>query len=272
MKTITLYNGVQVPQLGLGVFKAAQGEETEDAVKWALEAGYRHIDTAAVYGNERSVGKAVRESGIPREDVFITAKVWNSDIRAGRAEDAFFRTLDNLQTDYVDLYLLHWPVEGKEYAWSQLEDLYVQKRIRAIGVSNFHPQHLEELMEQARIKPMVDQLESHPLMNNQELIDYLQANEIAVGAWSPLGGPQLPLLQHPVLLELAEKYHRTPAQIVLRWDIQRNIFVIPKSTHRERIISNSEIFDFELAEEDMERIRSLDRNFRVGPDPDNFNF
>lgn len=272
MQTITLSNGVEVPQLGLGVFQAQQGRETENAVLWALDAGYRHIDTAAVYGNERSVGNAIRKSGIPRNEIFVTGKVWNTDIRAGRTLEAFQRTLYEMDLEYIDLYLLHWPTEGKEAAWGILEKLYQQKMIRAIGVSNFHVSHLTELMKNARVKPMLNQVESHPLMNNQKLIDYCQSNDIAVGVWSPLGGPQIPLLQHPVLEMLADKYQRTPAQIVLRWDIQRNAIPVPKSTHQERIASNSHIFDFELSQEDMKLIQDQNVDFRVGPDPDHFDF
>lgn len=269
---LTLESGVRIPQLGLGVYGAADGEETEQAVLWALEAGYRHIDTAAVYGNERSVGSALKESGLPRSEVFITGKIWNSHIRTGQTLEAFDQILKNLDTDYLDLCLLHWPVEGKEAAWETLVRLYEEKRIRAIGVSNFHAQHLNDLLQSTGVKPMLDQVESHPLMNNQELIDACRKAGIAVGVWSPLGGPRVPLLRHPVLQSLAEKYGRTPAQIVLRWDIQRGVVAIPKSVHRERIVSNSRIFDFELSEEDMNRIQALDTGLRVGPDPDHFNF
>jgi diketogulonate reductase-like aldo/keto reductase len=272
MNKVVLQNGVQVPQLGLGVFMADQGIETEKAVTWALDASYRHIDTAALYGNEVSVGNAVKHSGIPREDIFLTSKVWNFDIRKGTVKSAFEKSLRNLQSDYIDLYLLHWPVEGKEAAWKVLEDLYDQGLIKAIGVSNFQPHHLEEICRIARIQPMVNQIESHPLMNNQAVIDYCHHKKIAVGAWSPLGGPRLNLLSHPVLQTLARKYGKTEAQIVLRWHIQRGLIVIPKSVHRERIVSNSEIFDFTLDEEDMNQIQMINMNFRVGPDPDNFDF
>ena len=272
MQEITLYNGVKVPQLGLGVFQAQQGAETEQAVQWALEAGYRHIDTAAVYGNEASVGAAIRKSGLDRKEIFVTGKVWNTDIREHRTLEAFQRTLDLMGLDYMDLYLLHWPTQGREIAWQDLETLYDRGLIRAIGVSNFQQHHIEELMNTARIKPMLNQVESHPLMNNQALIDYCQANGIAAGVWSPLGGPQVPLLQHPVLQALAAKYNRSAAQVVLRWDIQRGVIPIPKSTHRNRILENSQIFDFVLSSEDMQRIGQQNQNFRVGPDPDDFSF
>lgn len=269
---VRLRNGVAMPQLGFGVFLAGSGEGTEQAVRWALEAGYRHIDTAEVYGNEAEVGRAVAVSGLPREELFLTGKVWNSHIRAGVVREAFFRTLDNLGTDYLDLYLLHWPVEGTPEAWNILEELYAGGRIRAIGVSNFQQHHIEAMLRYAHIPPMVNQIESHPLMNNQTLIDWCQREGIAVGAWSPLGGPRFPLLSHPVLGMLAEKYGRTPAQIVLRWDIQRGVMPVPKSSHRERIIMNARIFDFSLLPEDMDRIQSLNLNARVGPDPDHCDF
>jgi diketogulonate reductase-like aldo/keto reductase len=269
---LTLSDKVRMPQLGLGVYGAKDGEETERAVLWALEAGYRQLDTAAVYGNEQSVGSAIRKSGLPRGDVFITGKIWNSHIRAGQTLPAFYRTLENLGTDYLDLCLLHWPVEGKEAAWETLAQLYEQGLVRAIGVSNFHVGHLNELIRATGVKPMLDQVESHPLMNNQELIDACRRAGIAVGVWSPLGGPRVPLLEHPALRAMAGEYGRTPAQIVLRWDIQRGVAVVPKSVHRERIVSNAQIFDFTLTEEDMARIQALDMDMRVGPDPDNFDF
>ena len=216
---LTLYNGIKIPQLGLGVYGAEQGKQTEQAVLWALEAGYRHIDTAAIYGNEYSVGSALRKSGLPREEIFITGKIWNSTIRTGQTLQAFQQILKNLGIEYLDLCLLHWPVEGKEEAWSTLVQLYEQKMVRSIGVSNFHVSHLNDLIQATGVKPMLDQIESHPLMNNQVLIDTLQRNAIVASVWSPLGGPKLPLLSHPTLKMLAEKYERTPAQIILRWDI-----------------------------------------------------
>lgn len=271
-RRLSLANGVKMPQLGLGVYGAEDGAETENAALWALEAGYRHIDTAAVYGNERSVGMALRKSAIARDKLFITGKIWNASIRAGETRDAFSRTLENLGLDYLDLCLLHWPVEGRENAWETLAQLCEDKLIRAIGVSNFQLHHLNSLIQTTGIRPMFNQIESHPLMSNQELIDACQKAGIAVGAWSPLGGPRLQLLQHPALMALATAYGRTPAQIVLRWDMQRGIAAVPKSVHRERIISNSRIFDFALADKDMHLIQALDQGLRVGPDPDNFKF
>lgn len=272
MNSITLANGVTIPQLGLGVFRTPSGAETVNSVKWALEAGYRHIDTAKIYGNEESVGKAIRESGIPRNEIFLTTKLWNEDIRQHRTMEAFEESLKALQTDYVDLYLIHWPADGFQEAWLAMEKLYEAGKIKAIGVSNFHEHHLEELQKVAHRMPVVNQIESHPYMNNQELIDLCRHRNIAVEVWSPLGGTGGSLLENQELKELACKYGKTPAQIVLRWDIQRDVIVIPKSTHKERIISNMEIFDFELTAEDMEKMNALNKNERVGSDPDNFHF
>lgn len=272
MNDLVLKNGVRMPQLGLGVFQAGRGRATENAVIYALQAGYRSIDTASVYGNEEEVGAGIERAGVPREQIFLTGKVWNEQIRSGLVRESFENTLYNLGTDYLDLFLLHWPVEGTRQAWAVLEQLYQEGRVRAIGVSNFQRHHIEAMREYAKVMPMVNQIESHPLMNNQKLIDWCSANGIAAEAWSPLGGPAVPLLQHPDLLRLAERYHRSPAQIVLRWDIQRGIAVIPKSSHQSRIIENSRIFDFSLTFEDMELIQSLNMNYRVGPDPDHFNF
>ena len=272
MHYVQLNQGNKIPQLGLGVYQTADGQQTMDAVCWALEAGYRHIDTAKIYGNEKSVGDAIRASKIPRQQIFLTTKLWNDDIRAGRTEEAFNESLAALQTDYIDLYLIHWPAEGFTEAWTAMEKLYKQGRIRAIGVSNFHKCHLDELEKRADIKPAVNQVESHPYFNNNELIDYCFSRDIAVEVWSPLGGTGGNLLQDETLVRLAEKYGRTPAQIVLRWDIQRNVVVIPKSTHRERIVSNQAIFDFELSDQDMEAVTRLNRATRVGADPEHFNF
>ena len=270
--TIKMNNGVEIPRLGLGTWQAQKGGMARQAVEWALEAGYRHIDTAKIYGNEAGVGQGMRDSGVPREDIFLTTKLWNEDIRRGRVKEAFAESLAALQTDYVDLYLIHWPAKGFEQAWSQMEELHKAGKIRSIGVSNFHKHHFDSLEKTAKILPAANQIESHPYFTNQELVDYCQSRGIAVEVWSPLGGTGGNLLKDATLNELAEKYGRTTAQIVLRWHIQRNMIVLPKSTHRDRIFSNREIFDFELSGDDMKRIQGLQRNQRVGPDPDNFNF
>ena len=272
MNNLTLNNGVSIPQLGLGVFQTPDGKQTEDAVRWALESGYRHIDTAKIYGNEDSVGKAIKDSNIKREDIFLTTKLWNEDIRQGRTKEAFEESLKALQTDYVDLYLIHWPATGYEQAWKEMIEIYKSGRARAIGVSNFHEHHLENLKNISDLMPAVNQIESNPYFSNQKLIDFCQKEGIAVEIWSPLGGTGSHLLQDSTLVELAHKYHKSAAQIVLRWDLQRNLIVFPKSTHQERIISNFDVFDFALSEEDMSKMNSLNKNLRVGPDPDNFDF
>ncbi len=272
MQNITLNNGIAIPQVGLGVFRTKDGEETINAVKWALEAGYRHIDTAAVYRNETGTGIGIQESGVKREDIFLTTKLWNDDVRAGRVREAFEESLKKLQTDYVDLYLIHWPADGFEKAWKEMESLYNEGLIKAIGLSNFHKHHLEKIDAIANVEPAVDQIESNLYFNNQELINYLQGRKIVVEAWSPLGGTGGHIVDDPVLAEVAKKHGKSPVQIIIRWHMQRGIVVLPKSTHKERIIDNFKVDDFELTSEEMELLNGLNKNQRTGSDPDNFNF
>ena len=272
MQSIRLENNVEIPIIGLGVFKSNTGSETEQAVLWAFESGYTHIDTAMIYQNEESVGTALAKAPLPREKIFLTTKLWNDDIRKHRAKDAFQESLDKLQTAYVDLYLLHWPVDGRNEAWTDLEELYNAGKIKAIGVSNFHKNHLEELFKSAKIMPMVNQIESHPYFNNQELIDFCHSKNIAVQAWSPLGGEGAPILKDETIIALAEKYNKTAVQIILRWNIQRNVIILPKSVNKDRIASNIQAFDFELSADDMNKINNLNKNQRVGPNPDTFDF
>ncbi len=268
---VELNNGVKMPWLGLGTWQAADGPEVESAVKYALETGYRHIDTAAVYANERGVGKAVKESGLPREEIFITSKVWNSDQGFESTLRAYEHSLRLLNTEYLDLYLIHWPVKGKyTETWKALEKIYNEGRVKAIGVSNFHIHHLEDLLREAEIVPMVNQVEFHPYLQQNELRKYCEEHLIRFEAWSPL--MQGHFKNIPVIKSIAEKYGKTEAQIILRWDIQNGVITIPKSVRRERIKENSGIFDFELTAEDVNEINALDRNKRFGPDPDNFNF
>ena len=267
----TLHNGVKMPWLGLGVYKAAEGEEVEGAVRTALEVGYRSIDTAAIYGNERGVGKAVRESGLPREEVFITTKVWNDRQGYESTLQAFEESRQRLGVEYVDLYLIHWPVKGKyKETWRALEKLYKDGWVRAIGVSNFQIHHLEDLLADCEIRPMVNQVELHPRLTQEPLRDFCRKHQIQVEAWSPLMRGQI--FDHPVVVELSRKYGKTPAQILLRWDLQHGIVTIPKSVRPERIRENAGIFDFTLAEEDMAKLDALNENRRIGPDPDNFDF
>lgn len=269
--TVTLHNGVKMPYFGIGTFKVPDGEVVINQVKTALEVGYRHIDTAALYENEEGVGIAIKESGIPREEIFVTTKVWNTDQGYDSTLRAFEKSLKKLDLDYVDLYLIHWAVEGREKyleTWRALETLYKEGRVRAIGVSNFQIHHLEDVMAHGEIKPMVNQVELHPLLSQPELREFCKKNDIKVTAWGPLG--QGRLLDHPVLKEIGEKYGKTVAQVILRWHLQNDVIVIPKSTRLERIKENADIFDFELSAEDMAKIDALNENRRFGRDPDTF--
>ncbi len=269
--TVALHNGVLMPWLGLGVFKSPPGGETEQAVRWALDIGYRHVDTAAYYENEKDVGRALRDSGVPREQVFITTKVWNSDQGYEQALKAFDRSRANLGIDVVDLYLVHWPVRGKyKETWRALEALLANGKVRAIGVSNFLVHHLEDLMKSASVTPAVNQVEFHPFLVQNDLLDFDARSGIRHEAWSPLTRGRK--LDHPVIAGIARKHGRTSAQIVLRWDLQLGVVTIPKSVHRERILENSRVFDFELDGEDMSSITRLDASARIGPNPDTITF
>ncbi|MDT0125052.1 aldo/keto reductase [Paenibacillus sp. RRE4] len=269
--TATLNNGVKMPWLGFGVFKVKDGDEVVNAVKTAIEAGYRSIDTAKVYNNESGVAQGIRESGIAREDLFITTKVWNSDQGYESTLAAFEESMQRLELEYLDLYLIHWPVKGKyKDTWRALEKLYKEGRVRAIGVSNFQIHHLEDLLMDANVKPAVNQVELHPLLTQKELRDYCSTHEIQIEAWSPLG--QGNLMEHPLLQDIATKYGKSPAQVILRWDLQNGIVTIPKSVTPERIHANTELYDFELTAEEIEQINGLNEHKRFGSDPDNFNF
>jgi len=270
--TRKLPNGVRIPAIGFGVFKSPQGDVTAQSVRWAVEAGYRHIDAAAIYGNEESVGEGVRSCGISREELFITSKLWNADMRAGLEEKAFMESLRKLGTDYLDLYLIHWPVECHTKSWKVLEKLYEQGAVRAIGVSNYHAQHLEAVAACANIMPMVNQYECHPYLAQKELSALTDRYGMLREAYRPLGGEGAPVLADPELCRIAEEKGRTPAQIALRWSLQRGFVSLVKSNHQERIIANGKVFDFELTDEEMERINALDRNFRTGSNPDTFTF
>jgi methylglyoxal/glyoxal reductase len=269
--TSTLNNGVKMPWFGLGVFKVEEGPELVNAVKTAIQHGYRSIDTAAIYENEEGVGQGIKESGIRREDLFVTSKVWNADLGYESTLAAYQTSLEKLGLDYLDLYQIHWPVAGKyKEAWRALETLYKEGRVRAIGVSNFQVHHLEDLMKDVEIKPMVNQVEYHPRLTQKEVQAFCREQGIQLEAWSPLMQGQL--LDNKVLAGIAAKYNKSVAQIILRWDLQNGVVTIPKSTKEHRIIENSQVFDFELSQEDMDQIDDLNQNHRVGPDPDNFDF
>ncbi|MBT8324145.1 MAG: aldo/keto reductase [Winogradskyella sp.] len=267
--TFKLHNGIEMPYLGLGTYMPKDSQEVTNSVRLALNHGYRHIDTAAIYRNENDVRMGIEASNVPREDIFLTTKVWNSDHGYDKTIKAFERSLGNLQMEYVDLYLVHWPVVGlyKE-TWKALEDLYKQGRVKAIGVCNFLKHQLEDLMEEAEVIPMVNQMEFHPYLVQQELIDFCQQNNIQYEAWSPL--MQGKVFELPELQKLAEKYNKSIAQVVLRYDLQKGVITIPKSCREERIVANANIFDFEISESDINMLDGLDRNFRTGPNPDNF--
>ncbi|ADM39308.1 glyoxal/methylglyoxal reductase [Bacillus spizizenii] len=269
--TVKLHNGVEMPWFGLGVFKVENGSEATESVKAAIKNGYRSIDTAAVYKNEEGVGIGIKESGVAREELFITSKVWNEDQGYETTLAAFEKSLERLQLDYLDLYLIHWPGKDKyKDTWRALEKLYKDGKIRAIGVSNFQVHHLEELLKDAEIKPMVNQVEFHPRLTQKELRDYCKAQGIQLEAWSPLMQGQL--LDNEVLAQIAEKHNKSVAQVILRWDLQHEVVTIPKSIKEHRIIENADIFDFELSQEDMDKIDALNKDERVGPNPDELLF
>jgi diketogulonate reductase-like aldo/keto reductase len=265
--TTTLHNGVKMPWMGLGVFKVKEGEEVIQSVKAALKNGYIHIDTAAIYGNEEGVGQAIKESGVPRENLFITTKLWNTEQGYDSTLKAFETSMEKLGLDYLDLYLIHWPGKDKyKDTWRAFEKLYRDGRVRAIGVSNFLVHHLEDLLGTAEIKPMVNQVEYHPHLTQKDLHAFCKKEGIQLEAWSPLKQGQL--LNDPTLTEISQKYNKSVAQIILRWDLQNEVVTIPKSIKEQRIIENSNVFDFELTREDMDRIDGLNQDSRAGSHPD----
>lgn len=271
MQTKTLNNGVQIPVLGLGVFQS--GKDTAEAVREALNAGYRHIDTAKIYGNEADVAQGIKDSGVDRKEIFITTKLWNDDMRAHKQREAIQQSLDLLQTDYIDLYLIHWPAAGVFVeSWKIMEEYYKKGVLRAIGVSNFHKQHMDELLKTAEIIPAANQIELHPYLTQETLVKENSDLGIAVECWSPIARGKV--FSNETLIALAQKYGRTIPQIVLRWEIQRGLITIPKSVHKDRIIENMQVFDFELSAEDMAAISGLNRDERITPgsNPDTFTF
>ena len=257
MKNVTLNNGIQMPVLGFGVYQITDPAECEQAVYDALMAGYRLIDTAAAYKNEEAVGKAVIKSGIPRDELFITTKLWIQDAGYDSTKRAFEESLKRLQTDYLDLYLIHQPFGDIYSSWRAMEDLYNEGKIRAIGVSNFLPDRLLDLILHNKITPAVNQVETHPFLQQIENAEFMKENNVQIESWAPFAEGKNNIFQNEILLSIAGKYNKSVAQIILRWLTQRDIVVIPKSVRKERIIENFDIFDFELSKEDMEKIATL---------------
>lgn len=269
--TRKLHNGVEIPYVGLGVYKMEDHDEAVRAIKNAIEIGYRSIDTASFYNNEVSVGQAVKESGVSREDLFITSKVWNDDQGYDYTLKSFEESLKRLDIGYMDLYLIHWPVAGKyKDTWKAFERLYDEGLIKAIGVSNFNQHHLEDLMKNSNEKPVINQIELHPRLSQQALREFCKEQDIAVEAWSPIARGRL--LAEPTLNHIAGKYNKTAAQVILRWHLQNDTIIIPKSVRESRMRENIDLFDFELSLEDMNQVNSLNMDERYGADPDTFDF
>ena len=274
-----LANGVKLPCIGFGTWQAADGKEAEEACLAALEAGYRHIDTAAIYKNEDSVGAAIKKSGIPREELFITTKLWNDAHEYEKVLPAFEDSLAKLGLDYVDLYLIHWPnpiqyrdnfVESIKATWKGMEEIYASGRAKAIGVSNFLPHHLEVVRSVAKVMPMVNQIRIHPGYVNVESIDYCLQHNIILEAYSPFGTGRF--FEHPMLIEMAEKYNTTVAKLLMRWSLQMGFCPLPKSVHKKRIIDNLDVFGFEIQADDVEKLAKMENPGEVYTDPDNLDF
>ncbi|MGF2060533.1 aldo/keto reductase [Mammaliicoccus sciuri] len=274
-KIIEFYNGNSIPALGLGTFRVENNDECREAVKHAIISGYRHIDTAQTYHNEEKVGQGIKEgleaAGLNREDLFITTKLWMTDYGRENVQSAYEVSLKRLGLDYVDLYLIHWPGQDKDLiteTWKAMENLYNEGKIKNIGVSNFHVHHLEELLQEASIKPVINQIECHPYLTQKELRAYLEAQKIVAQSWSPLMNGQI--LEDEVVKEIANELGKTPAQVIIRWNIDENIVVIPKSVTPSRIEENLNVFDFELSEDQLSRLNALNKDERIGPDPEVF--
>jgi len=263
---IRLADGVEIPRLGLGVYQSRPGEETRRAVVAALAAGYRHVDTARVYGNERDVGAALRESGVPRERVFVTTKLWNADHGYDATLRAVDASLSRLGLEQLDLYLVHWPVEGlRRDTWRAMEEIRAAGKARSIGVSNYTPRHLEELLGHARVPPSVDQVELHPFLRQDALEAFARLHRVQVEAYAPLA--KALRMDHPTLRAVAARHGKTPAQVLVRWGLQRDLVVIPKSVRPERIRENAQVFDFALDDADLKALRGLDEGLRTSWDP-----
>jgi diketogulonate reductase-like aldo/keto reductase len=275
---IILNNGTQMPVVGFGTYKSKDGEEVSNAVKWALQAGYRLIDTAMIYKNEEGVGKGIKESGIPREEIFVTTKLWNADQGYESALLAIDESLKKLDLSYVDLYLVHWPTASvdesetnnkREETWKAMEEIYKSGKAKAIGVSNYTIKHLEEMKKYATIMPVVNQVEFHPFLYQEELLNYCKQNNIVLNAYRPLTNGQK--IDNEIIKNIAKKYNKSNIQILIRWSMQHGCIPIPKSIYKERIEENIKVFDFELSVEDMKALDALNENIRFSPDPNKLN-
>lgn len=268
IKKISLSNSVSIEQLGFGTFKIVDQQEANNAVMTALSNGYRSFDTAQLYNNEKILGEAFVNSGVARQELFLTTKVSNLNQGYEQTLKSFEQSLKDLQTDYLDLFLVHWPLKNHFFdTWKAIEQLYENKMVRAIGVCNFHQSHFELLKTRANIKPMINQIEIHPYLVQKKLIEYLNKEQIAIEAWSPLARGRV--VEEPLLIDIGQKYQKSSSQVTLRWHVQKDLIVIPKSVNPLRIAENMQIFDFELTETEMRQIDSLNEDFRTGPNPDN---
>ena len=267
IKKISLSNSVSIEQLGFGTFKIVDQQEANNAVMTALNNGYRAFDTAQLYNNEKILGEAFVNSGVARQELFLTTKVSNLNQGYEQTLKSFEQSLKDLQTDYLDLFLVHWPLKNHFFdTWKAIEQLYENKMVRAIGVCNFHQSHFELLKTRANIKPMINQIEIHPYLVQKELIEYLNKEQIAIEAWSPLARGRV--VDEPLLINIGQKYQKSSSQVTLRWHVQKDLIVIPKSVNPLRIAENMQIFDFELTDTEMQQIDSLNEDFRTGPNPD----
>lgn len=272
METVQFYNGRTMPKIGLGTYRVKDSDECRESVKHAIEQGYRSIDTAMIYSNEETVGQGIKEglesTGLSREDLFITSKLWLTDFGRQNVEDAYRQSVAKLGLDYLDLYLMHWPGTNEAVmidSWRGMEDLYKQNQVKNIGVSNFTPEHFEALLAQVSIKPVINQVEFHPYLTQNKLRKYLEAQNIIMESWSPLMNSQI--LHDEVINEVANEVGKTPAQVVIRWNIQHDVVVIPKSVTPHRIEENLDVWNFELSDNQMERIDQLNQDKRIGPNP-----
>ena len=272
METVQFYNGRTMPKIGLGTYRVKDSDECRESVKYAIEQGYRSIDTAMIYGNEETVGQGIKEvlesTGLSREDLFITSKLWLTDFGRQNVEEAYRQSVEKLGLDYLDLYLMHWPGTNEAVmidTWRGMEDLYKQNQVKNIGVSNFTPEHFEALLAQVSIKPVINQVEFHPYLTQNKLRKYLEAQNIIMESWSPLMNSQI--LHDDVINEVANEVGKTPAQVVIRWNIQHDVVVIPKSVTPHRIEENLDVWNFELSDNQMERIDQLNQDKRIGPNP-----